>query len=292
MRVAILFRAQKSYQIATSSLEAALQRTGYECICIELPKRDDQPGRERALRQLASAEPSVIATTGADVTSFVLEKVPKTPVVFFMVPNARDASFVTDGNPHRNRVAGVTTDVSPEDQIDWIARLRPATRNLAILHSSRTQRTVEAFRAAGRKRGITITTIEADKNEFPKAIEALNTKGCNGVLMIPDARIYNAATIKRLLLWGIRQKKPVWTFSASIVRAGAFAGQYADSQAIGRQAAELIQNEINGTRPSDLGLQYPRHVGRAVNERSAEMIDIVLNDAVIGVETMRFGVQP
>ncbi|MBN2560309.1 MAG: hypothetical protein JXQ75_05205 [Phycisphaerae bacterium] len=292
VRVAILFRTHKSYQTAASSLETALQATGCECTSIELPKSDDEPGRESALRRLTAARPTVIAAAGASATSFAVDKVPRIPVVFFMVPNARDAPFVVDGNPHKARVAGVAADVSPEDQINWISRLHPAIKNIGILHSSRTQRTVKAFKDAAERRRLTVTAIEADKGEFPEAVDALSAKGCDGVLMIPDAQVYNAATIKRLLLWGIRQKKPVWTFSASIVKAGAFAGQYADSEAVGRQAAELVRREIKGTPPSELGLQYPRYVGRAVNERTAEMIDVRLSSAVVGTDATRFGEQP
>jgi ABC-type uncharacterized transport system substrate-binding protein len=291
-RVAILFGARESYRSAAASLETSLKAAGIECVTAELPKREDDAGRGETLARLRAAKPAVIATAGIGATSFVLGKGPKTPVVFFMVPNARDAAFMKDGSAGKDRVAGVTTDASPEDQLAWIARLRPAFKHIAILHSSRTKQTVKRFEAASRKQKIAITAIESDKNEFPEAIEALNASGCDGVLMIPDARVYSVATIQRMLLWGLRQKKPVWTFSANVVKAGALAGMYSDTDKAAQQTAELIGRILDGVDPGKIGLQYPRDVCTAVNMRTAKMIEVSLDDKVVRAETVKFGEEP
>ena len=291
-RVAILCGDRESYRSAAASLQKALTAKGVDCVSIGLPEKEDEAGRVEALAHLKAAKPVVIGTVGLGATSFVLGQDIKAPVVFFMVPNVHDAAFTKEGGAGKGRVAGVTTDVSPEDQLAWCARAGPAYKTIAILHSSRTSQTVKRFEAAARSRKITLKAIECDKSEFPEAIEALNASGCDGVLMIPDAHVYNAATIRRLLLWGLRQKKPVWTFSANIVKAGALAGMYPDTDKTAQQTAALISKILSGTAPDKVGLNYPRDVRTAVNVRTAEMIGASLDDKVIGEGTVKFGDKP
>jgi len=291
-RVAILCSPYRSYREAASALQEALEQGGCECVLIELPKAGDEPARKEALKRLAEAKPVVIATSGANATSIVLEAVPNTPVVFFMVHNALDAAFMANGNPNRARVAGVAADVSPKDWIDWIVRLDPYGKRIGVLRSPRTRRTVEALEQAARHRGVILSVVDVEENGFLKAIDALNNKDPSSILMTLDPKVYNAATVEHLLVWGIREKKPVWAFSASIVKAGAFAGLYPQAKAVGRQAAELVQKVIEGTAPNKLGVQYPRQVTKAVNDRTAEMIGVTLSSKATDERTVRFGAKP
>jgi ABC-type uncharacterized transport system substrate-binding protein len=183
-------------------------------------------------------------------------------------------------NPARERLAGVTTDISPFDQIKWIKRTASRATHIGVLHSSSTRQTVEAIRSAGKKNAIAIVAIEASKEEFPEAVDKLSVQQCDGVLMIPDARVYNSATVQRLLLWGIRSKKPVWTFSPNIVKAGAFAAQYSDARAIGWQTAEVVKQVLAGTRVSKIGLQYVQDVKHAANARTAGILGLPISSQI------------
>lgn len=291
-RVAILCSPYRSYAQAASALRETLEHQGHECIFIELPQSGDESARKKALERLAEAQAAVIATSGATATSLALKAVPDTPVVFFMVHNALDAGFMAEDSPDRARVTGVAADISPKEWIDWIVQLDASGRNIGVLRSPRTGRTIAALEQAARERGVTISAVDVEGNEFFKAIDALREKRSSSVLMTLDPTVFNGATVEELLVWGIRQKKPIWAFSASTVKAGALAGQYADGQAVGQQAAELIQIVIDGASPSELGLQYPRGVTKAVNERTARMIGVELNDDVIDAKAIRFGEKP
>ncbi len=291
VRVVVLCGPQRTYRQAASALRDSLASAGCQSLLVELPKNGEGPILDEALRQLVEANPTVIAAAGSNATSLALATVPDVPVVFFAVPNVLDAEFSAPGRVDRGRVAGVAADVSPAEQIAWITRLHPQARKLGLLHSRRTRLTAEAISRAAAQRGISVATIESDKGEFAGSIDALNQQGVDGVLMIPDAKVYNSASVQRLLLWGIRQKKPVWAFSAGVVKAGALGGQFADNQAVGEHAAELIQQVIRSEPVGKLGVQYPRKTGRAVNERTAEIVSINLADDVL-VSATRFGATP
>ncbi len=288
-RIAILFRNQASHLEAATALETRLLESGHACTLIELPKTADAVAQEAAVRKLVAARPSVVASAGTKATLLALQTLPDTPVVFFMVPNALDARFMARGNPYRHRVGGVTTDISPEDQLDWILRIIPDTRTIAVPHSERSARTFAAIESAGRKRGVTIRAVQANKENFVEVIERLNADGCDGVLMIPDANVYSSLTVQRLLLWGIRQKKPVWAFSENVVRAGALGGIHGVGGAVGHRVAGLVQQVINGKDIARIGLKYPMRTGHAVNDRTAQMIGVSLPRHKLASDTARFG---
>lgn len=312
--VGIVYTCHTTYHKTAVELKKVLEQRGHKCVSVELkgvearkpepkpetqsgtsaPGEDTQPTAKEllaeSLKPLVDARPAVIVTVGIKATSLVLEAVPQTPVVFCMVPNAIDASFMARGNPHLTRIRGVTTEVLPAEQIGWISRLSPRVRHLGILSSDRSKRTVQAIVEAADKHGrIKVTVIQAKKDAFPAAIDALNGKKCDGVLMIADASVYNAANVKRLLLWGLRQKHPVWTFSGNLVKAGAFAGLHIDEVLIGRQIADVVQEVVKGKKPPAGRLYFPRQLDSAVNERTAEMIGVSISRRDLETVTDRFG---
>ncbi len=320
--IGIVTGAHKSYKDAAAGLQNLLTEKGQRCVVVELPESLEQASpseadaapsgksattapatasapaappadpAEQALKALIEERPAAIVTCGASATTLVLDRVPKTPVVFCMIPNALDMPFLAADSPHSRRVAGVAMDVSPGEQIGWIARLCREARHVCVLHSGRSKRTAEALQAAARDKGLAFTLIDARREEFPKAVETLSAKGCDGVLMLPDATVYNSANVQRLLLWGIRQKRAVWAFSANIVKAGALAGQYPDNQAMLRQTAELVLKAIEKTPSKPIGLVYPPQVQTAINERTAEMIGVELESNLLESVTTRFGKAP
>ena len=197
-----------------------------------------------------------------------------------------------DRPPQTGRLSGVTIDVQPGAQLEWIKKLCPRVKAVAILHSRRTGRTVETFRRASEKSGIRVIAINANKGRFPEAIDALNASGCDGVLMIPDAKVYNGATIKRLLLWGLRKKIPVLTFSENVVKAGAAAGMYADREAAIRQTSALIHDIVEGADPGAIALQYPKKIQKSVNMHTIQAIGAGLDLGVVRATTTKFGERP
>ncbi len=287
--IAVLYRAKQSYQTAAKALETHLREHGTECTLIELPASKDKDGREAVRQRLIDMKPAAIATGGTSATTFALAVIPDVPVVYFLVPNARDASFAADDFEHRSRVAGVTSDISPTERIEWAIATRPGLSSIAILHGKGHEATVGDLKAAADAKNLRCTTILASRDTIPEAIEALNASGCEGLVMIPDSHVYNSATVQRVLLWGVRQKKAVWSFSENLVKAGALAGQHADYEAIGRQTADIVLKIIEGADPASIGLVYPEQVGRAFNKHTAGMIGATPSDRQLGTATVRYG---
>jgi putative ABC transport system substrate-binding protein len=319
-RVVVVSSPHKAFQQVADVVRQDLSTRGYRVDLIELPQPDaaqespetndlpratlpsdesssnPQAGADdyraavqQAFGKLKEGNPDLLVTLGANNTLAALQHTITTPIVFSMVPNALDASWMTGPALEPERLTGITTDIEPAEQIEWIHKLHPRCRRLGVFYSERTRRTVEAIQAAARKKDITVVAIEASRDDFLHAIDALNAASCDGALMIADSQVYNLACLKRMLLWGARLHKPVWGFSESLVKAGACGAMYADYERIGRQTASLAVRVAGGEKPATIGLQYPTAPRTAINERTADLIGLAIPRDVLQTADSRFG---
>lgn len=270
-RIAVVFARSRVYEASAATLADRLAASGHECVSIPLPFGDDA-GVKAALKRLIDLKPTVIAAGGTAATQHALEAVPDAPVVYFMVPNARDAAFVDPQHPDHNRVCGVAADVDPGAQLRWVRDSYPAARKICVLFSERTQQTAEALRTAGKLHDIDVVLTPSSSDDFVKSLDAVEKANCDGVLMIADSGVYNSASVKHLLVWGARHRKAIWTFSRNVVRAGAYGGLYCDQDVVGTQAADLVQRVTNNEAPATIGLRYPKDTSAAINPHTAEVI--------------------
>ena len=319
-RVAVVLTPHQTYRDAATVIRDELHKPGHSCRVFELPPTSGASGQDEAetedaepqakstdagerevdrsveadayaaaLNEVKSFKPTVIVSAGVRATMTVLEAIPDIPVVFCMVPNALDSPFLGKDHRYRKRLAGVTLDVSPQQQLEWAIETAPNVRMIGLLHSPGGIQTAESVRAAAAAHTIKLILIPAEKDAFPEAVEALITQRCDGALMIADSGVYNAANAQRLLIWGLRRKNPVWGFSRSIVKAGAFAGLSSDPKAAAQQTAKLVQSIADGTDVATIGLQYPNVVHRAVNERTADVLGITLPTPLLNNVSFRYG---
>lgn len=286
VRVAIVSPPSRIYQAAAESLARALPKNRFQAQQFVLTA-NDQARANAVAEQIRAYNPDILATAGTAATNWTLEVVTDKPVVYFMVPNAPDAPFQQP--PHSKRVCGVAADIDPAAQIQWIKRSHPECKHIAILHSANTDATSRTIERAARRDGLRVTRISARKDAFPTAIEQLERSRAQGVLMIPDAEVYNAATVKRLLVWGARQKRAVWAFSKNVVKAGAFAGLHANPDDVGAQAVSIIKSIADGREPQHVGMQHPTRIQHAINRHTGKMIGVPLKPTDLPNNVAIFG---
>jgi putative ABC transport system substrate-binding protein len=287
--VTILSGPQASYREAVKALQKVLESRGTRCLLVELPKPDQKTEEKKVLAELTATPPQLYVGVGTQAVSLIRQTGPKVPLVFCMVPNLLDAPFWDEKPEKRTAPAGVTTDIDPKEQVAWIKKICPELKTLGIFYSPRSKKTAESLQQAGKKLGLEVVLIQTDRDTLTNAFRDLHQKDCEAVLMLPDAGIYNTTNVRALLLWGIRQKKPVFGFSESIVKAGGFAGQYCRTEDVGKQTADLVGELLKGKKADKIGLHYAKSIQRAVNVRTAEMIGIPLDETVLDDKTLRLG---
>jgi ABC-type uncharacterized transport system substrate-binding protein len=312
--VAIVCAHHKTYQQTAAAAKQTLDQKGIACTVLELPrirnadpekeeerrsdttsKATSQPASEqkdpelkRFGRRLKALEPTVIVTIGLTATTFSLETIPDVPIVFCMIPNVLDSALYKNNKLASNRLTGVPIDIKPEQYIKQIKTVSPHADRIGLFISDRSKQTGQAIKAAANKQKVNVELIQTDKQHFPDAVQKLRDKKCDAALMIPDASVYNASNVQALLLWGIREKKPVWAFSTNVVKAGAFAGVSVDNKKLGQQVADLARDILAGAEPKRLGLDYPDATQLAINERTASMIDQMPSRSVLEKVNIRY----
>jgi ABC-type uncharacterized transport system substrate-binding protein len=117
-----------------------------------------------------------------------------------------------------------------------------------------------------------------------KALSALQGK-VDFVLCMPDPDLYNAVTIKPLVMASLEHRLPLVGFSPSFVRAGAAAGIFPDYRDLGRQAAEMAQHLLRGEeRTAD---ESPRKLQVAINQRVARLLGVDFRGDTLAAEVYR-----
>jgi ABC-type uncharacterized transport system substrate-binding protein len=303
--IAIVLTPHDTYRASASALEKALSEKGHKVQTFELPRDASKlvqtrpvgapageltdPDVIQVLTRVGEVKPVAILAVGETATVLAAEGTRKIPIIYCTVTNALDMPVNTKGDPRAAFAAGVTTDVSPKEQIQWVRKVQPRAGSLGVLCSEHSSKTAEAIRVAGEAAGLNVVVLKTTKEDFVKAVEAVSDKKCDGILMLADARIYDGTTAKHLLLWGVRNRKSVWAFSENFVRAGALSGSYADSESMVRQTTELVDKIVSGGNPATIGLQYPTQVRHAINERTGTLIGLNITQEALQAAGAKFG---
>lgn len=285
--VLIVHPDQPIYASAARALGAALRAAGTTSSIHSIPTGDARAA-EQLRDRLRRMRPKVVAAAGEPLTLLVLETLPEAVVIHFMTLNAADTAMAADTFPHANRVAGVSCDVAPDELLGWIAETTPAVRRVAVLHSDRTRRTADALVAAGRRRRVEVIAVPAERERFADATARLSRERVEGVIMIPDAAVYNAPNVEHLLVWALREKRATFAFSENVVAAGALAGIHADPERVGRETAQLVRRVMNSRLP-DERILYVESLNRAVNSHTAGLLGIDLAPALRRGDVTEYG---
>ena len=160
------------------------------------------------------------------------------------------------------------------------------TRAGIIRNPARPRHSSVSLEAIARKEGFSVMAVDCDgPGQLLKALAELKGK-VDFVLCLPDPDLYNAVTIKPLVLASLEDRLPLVGFSPALVRAGAAAGIFPDYADVGRQSAEwalrLMRGEDRGTEK-----EAPRKIRIAVNQRVVHLLGIEFHPDAVGAEVYR-----
>jgi len=238
------------------------------------------------LADLTTAPAVVAIGTSAALT---LQKVlpAPTPLVYCMVADPGNS-----GLAQGRATYGVSTDIPLKAQFALVAEALPQTRTIGILYHADTpegQRHLKMVQDA-LPGGWQLQAVAIERSDsIAGAIDELAKKHVDVIWTAPDASIYDTASVRALLLAGLRTNTPVFGFSPAFVRAGALLGIGVDPQAQGRQAAiltaALLQNPADPQRPR---VAAAEHFQIAVNLIVASKLGVQLPQEFLGRATHTF----
>lgn len=177
----------------------------------------------------------------------------------------------------RNSVTAIYADPSPAQQFELINLLYSKPIKVGVILSSENQEIEGVLRRSVSPRQAEVTYERLAPNDDINRV-LTRMADVQAILAIPDSAVYNAETIRNILVSTYRRNQAVIGFSAAIVKAGALATIYSEIDDIVAQVDELVSAyEATGRLPEP---QFPKFFDVTVNEDVARSLNIVISDRV------------
>ena len=231
------------YREAATAAEEFLARLGYTVKSIQLEELTGNP------KLVTDGKWNACLAVGTKAAVWLHNQVkPPTQLAYCMV--ARPEFLGLSEDPP---ACGISTDIPLEAQVRLISDALPNARTMGMLYRSDAERSLALFKnvQASLPQGWRLEAVAVDKHGSPaEAIDTLLGKKVDVTWTAPDASVYDAATIRTLLLGAMRRKTPVFGYSDAVVRCGALLGVGLKAKTQGEQAAALVARLLNQPEPA------------------------------------------
>ncbi|MCX7897827.1 MAG: hypothetical protein N2441_08140, partial [Rhodocyclaceae bacterium] len=250
---------------------------------LELPMAAVRDGLAATVLDAREPPPALILTIGAvalEETLRWLRQQPsaawqRVPVLATLLPRSSflSAQSLSDGRP----LSAVWLDQPWSRQFAILRRLLPERTRVGILPGPETRAVLPQIEAEARAAGLRLVVgpaIDTPEQIYHSLREVL--VDADVLLAVPDALVYNAATLRNILLTSYRARVPMAAFSAAYVKAGALYAVHSTPAQIARQSAQIMRAYLAGhPLPPP---QAPREFTLVANARVAASLGIVLDD--------------
>lgn len=177
--------------------------------------------------------------------------------------------------------SAILLDQPPKRQVAMVVAALPEAKNIGLLSSAHTP-DAENLRKSLEAKGLKLNEQQLTSSESLYRDLGLVLEESDVLLAIPDAEVYNALTMRNILLATYRRRVPVVGFSASYVKAGALCAVFTTPSQIAKQAADMTKHFIEETHSKLPAAQYPAEFDIAVNQQVARSLGVqIREDAVL-----------
>lgn len=234
-------------------------------------------------KKYARANPDVIIAIAPLSAQTIVASVKTTPVIFSAVADPVSANLVRDARRPDGNVTGVS-DLSPiEQQLALIQEILPEASVLGILYGAEEEdsiKLVDLGKALALAQGFT----EVKEAIVSEPVEAANIArslvGTVDAIYVPADSTVTPA-LASVVQVGRDNDMPIFAGDVSGVERGAIASIGFNYYDIGRQTGDMVSKVLQGSRPSDLPVEYINVVQLAVNPASAAEMGVTLPETVI-----------
>ena len=217
--------------------------------------------------RIAALRPDAIVAVGLRAAQFARQRFPRTPLVYCVVqdPERHDLGGVW--------VTGGATGIPPAVELAMLRTAAPDVRRVAVFYGRATGTMfARAARQAAKELGIELIEVALnDLSELAaRAREA--ARHADALWMPADPTIAAPEPFQFLLSLSLDTRKPLFSFSADLVRAGALAAVIPDYGAAGAQAAEAVRRIQSGERAGDIPPANVRRTRLVLNATTARAL--------------------
>jgi ABC-type uncharacterized transport system substrate-binding protein len=227
-------------------------------------------------RELRQGAYDIVLTVGTEAYRALAAAAQDIPIVVSMVYDP-EREFDLDATGHPN-VYGTSLRVSVSAQLRALARFCPDVNRVSVIYmegATIAPRPDEVSEAASL--GFRLVPVGiGDLSELEDALDRARA-GSDAFLMVLDPRIYTPTTTQQMLLYFLRARMPVVSFSPNFVKAGALLGISSRYRDNGAAAARLTAEILSGRPVTDRFRDTP-NPRLDWNERAANALGLSLSD--------------
>jgi putative tryptophan/tyrosine transport system substrate-binding protein len=239
-----------------------------------------ETGKKIVAEIQSKIKPDLILAIGPWAFQVTAAQATNIPVVYAMVLNP--PSVMPTGVKN---VTGASMNVPVETTMRYFKQLGSQIRRVGVIfNQAKTGYLVRRAAHIGREHGLEI--IDKEINSPKEAIRALDSwqqDEIHALWILPDEIVLTPEVVQYMVLFSYRKKIPLIGLSERQAQMGALLSlSFGSSEDIGRQAAELANNILEGQPPDRIPYTMARQVKLTVNLKAAEKLGIAIPKSLLG----------
>lgn len=196
--------------------------------------------------------------------------IPALPILAAMVP--QDEFIQMQPRLVGRSVSALYIDQPWQRQMQFIRASLPQVKSVGVIYTFAHASLLPDMERAARGTGLKLVPAQVrTPDTLFETLDGVLEKS-DALLVLPDASIYNAGSIRNILLTSYRRRIPLLGVSAGLVRAGAYGAVYSTPEQLARQAAAMVANfAATGRLPDN---QYPQQFEILLNSQVARSLGL------------------
>jgi len=238
-----------------------------------------------ATRELVKAQVRIFVSAGTIATQAVKEAAGNLPVVFTQVGEPISAGFVKSMRQPGGNLTGFS-HLLPETtgkRLELLKELVPTCRTVLVIFDPKnptSEKAVAVARDSAKRLGMRLRERHIrNSDEVVKALEALDHKTTDAILVVPDSLVVNSG--EQIIEESRRKNLPVMFHEVTWVDRGGLASYGPSFVDLGRQAARYLDKIRKGANPGQLPVEQPTKFELVVNLKTAKALGIKVPQAIL-----------
>jgi putative ABC transport system substrate-binding protein len=236
---------------------------------------NDLPAR---VAKLLSAKPDLLFTVTNNHALMAKQTTSTVPIVFAMVGDPIQAGLIASYPYSKSNLTGVTAggDALSGKRLEVLLEIAPKTKRVLVIVAAKENVSVSSFRsleeAAHRFAVQLLRRDVTDKEQIVKTLEETPRGSFDAIFHVPSVLV--RTNLDLLVKRAKIDRMPLAVNEESLLRQGALFSYGPDPREIGRQAADLVDKILKGTRPGEIMVKGPDKLFLAINRTTAKEIGL------------------
>lgn len=219
---------------------------------------------ETEIDGLRRSDPRVVFALGAKAAYAVRHQMPDTPLVYAQV--LEPARYGIPGP----QTTGIRARVPDGTYLSQVQVFFPAVASVGVIRGKLDPAEARGLRNAARELGLTLEIREVGSpKEFRREFHALVDE-VDAIWLTPERGILSKDTFRMAVQEMQRVQKPLLSDTQNMVSAGAAFAVTPSAAGVGRQAADLTKQILEGASPGTIEVQDPEDLATSLNVRTLE----------------------